>query len=121
MTLLKMIKEWLPSYRTRPIYITLSISEFATSLTTPILIFLFFSESSALLPTEMSMSERGVLFGLFIFLFRFAEIISNPVFGTLSDMLGRKKIIYLSIFTSIPYVCEFQKIFRATKFDYLKS
>ena len=94
---LKTIKDWLPSHRTRSVYVTLSISEFATGLTTPILTFLFFSEQSALLPVELTMAERGVLFGLFISLFRFAGMMSNPVFGTLSDMLGRKKIIYVSV------------------------
>ncbi len=87
----------MPSHRIRSVYVTLSISEFATGLTTPILTFLFFSTDSGLLPIEMSMSERGVLFGLFISMFRFAGMLSNPVFGTLSDMLGRKKIIYFSV------------------------
>ena len=91
------VKGWLPSRRIRSIYITLSISEFATGLTTPILTFLFFSEQSALLPVELSMAERGVLFGLFISLFRFAGMLSNPVFGSLSDILGRKKIIYVAV------------------------
>ena len=94
---IKTIKDWLPSHRLRSVYATLSISEFATGLTTPILTFLFFSEQSALLPPELSMAERGVLFGLFISLFRFAGMLSNPVFGTLSDILGRKKIIYISV------------------------
>ncbi len=100
-SLFNTIKEWLPSHRIRPVYVTLSISEFATGLTTPILTFLFFSESSALLPAELSMAERGVLFGLFISLFRFAGMLSNPVFGTLSDMLGRKKIIYISVLAMV--------------------
>jgi len=94
---LKTIRDWLPSRRIRSIFITLSISEFSAGLTTPILTFLFFSEQSALLPIELSMSKRSVLFGLFISLFRFAGMLSNPVFGTLSDMFGRKKIIYVSV------------------------
>ncbi len=93
---IKSFKEWLPPHRLKSIYITLSISEFATGLSTPVFIFLFFSDQSTMLSTGLSVAERGIIYGLFMSLFRFAGMLANPVFASISDMLGRKKIVYVS-------------------------
>ena len=96
-TLIKNIKFWLPPSQIRYIYFTISISEFATGLATPLLTFLFFSTDSSLFPRDLSMAQRGVIFGLFIGIYRLAGLFSNPVFGFLSDLFGRKKIILIAI------------------------
>lgn len=82
----------------RSIYLILSLSEFATALVAPVFAFLFFSSTSTLFPEEASASERAVLFGLFLALYKFAGMICNPIFGGLSDVMGRK-------FTTILTLC----------------
>ena len=91
------ILRWLPPRRIHSIYVTLSISELSTGLATPIFTFLFFSTTTTLLPVTMSNPKRAMYFALFLSLYKFSSIASNPIFGSLSDMLGRKKIFSITI------------------------
>ena len=81
----------------RSVYVTLSISEFAIGLTTPIFTFLFFSSASTLIPANVSDADRAMLFGLFLAFYKFAGMLSNPVFGALSDIIGRKAIAFTTV------------------------
>lgn len=81
----------------RAIYLILSISEFATAMVAPVFAFLFFSDASTLFPADAPVSERAVLFGVFIALYKFAGMICNPIFGGLSDIMGRKFTTILTL------------------------
>ena len=72
------------------IYFILFLSEFATGLVSPFFTFLFFSSNSTFFPAMVSDAERAMAFGIFLALYKFAGMICNPVFGSLSDILGRK-------------------------------
>jgi MFS family permease len=93
----------------RSVYLTVVFSEFSTSMATPLFTFLIFSQSSTLIPKGLSYGERAMIFATFISLYKFATLISNPIFGTLSDIVGRKTVfnitaaamIILSVFTII--------------------
>jgi len=74
----------------RAIYLILSLSEFATALVSPVFAFLFFSTTSTLFPANASNAERAFAFGIFIAFYKFAGMICNPIFGALSDIIGRK-------------------------------
>ncbi|HBM15746.1 MAG TPA: hypothetical protein DD381_05295 [Lentisphaeria bacterium] len=74
----------------RAIYLILSLSEFATALVSPVFAFLFFSTTSTLFPAEASTAERAFTFGIFIALYKFGGMICNPIFGAMSDIMGRK-------------------------------
>lgn len=79
------------------IYLILSLSEFATALVSPVFAFLFFSNTSTLFPIDTDLSERAVLFGIFLALYKFAGMICNPIFGGLSDIMGRKFTTILTL------------------------
>lgn len=79
------------------VYFILFLSEFATGLVLPFFTFLFFSANSTLFPAMASDAERAMMFGIFLALYKFAGMICNPVFGSLSDILGRKIITLLTV------------------------
>lgn len=91
-------KQYFPPNNLRSIYITLSLSEFISSLTTPFIAFLFFSEKTPLFALNVTNTRRAALFGIYLFLYKLANVICNPIFGSLSDILGRKKAAILTVF-----------------------
>ncbi|HJO92788.1 MAG TPA: MFS transporter [Victivallales bacterium] len=94
------------------VYLTVVFSEFSTSMATPLFTFLIFSQSSTLIPEGLPYGERAMIFAAFISLYKLATLISNPIFGTLSDIVGRKTVfnitaaamIILSVFTIISLI-----------------
>ena len=79
------------------IYFILFLSEFATGLVLPFFTFLFFSSNSTFFPAMTSDAERAMMFGIFLALYKFAGMICNPVFGGLSDILGRKVTTVITV------------------------
>ncbi len=67
--------------------LTLIIPIFAPMLT----------ESNAVLGPEVSESTRNFLYGALIATFPFFQFIGAPLLGTLSDRIGRKKVLYLTL------------------------
>lgn len=67
--------------------LTLIIPIFAPMLT----------ESNAVLGPEVSDEMRNFLYGLLIATFPFFQFIGAPLLGTLSDRIGRKKVLYLTL------------------------
>ena len=45
----------------------------------------------------MSDADRAMLFGIFLAFYKFAGMVSNPVFGSLSDIIGRKAIAFTTV------------------------
>lgn len=87
----------------KSVYTTLVLGHFSTSLCAPLFAFLFFEKSSPLLPYATSMPERAIYFGIFLTLYKIASMLSNPFFGTLSDIIGRKKVYYIIILGMLIY------------------
>lgn len=67
--------------------LTLIIPIFAPMLT----------ESNAVLGPEVSTETRNFLYGALIATFPFFQFIGAPLLGTLSDRIGRKKVLYFTL------------------------
>ena len=93
----KFWRKWLPPRRIRSIYVTVSLAELSTGLATPLFTFIFFSQTSTLFPASMSNTDRAMYFAMFISTFNIAKILSNPVMGSMSDILGRKKMYFITV------------------------
>lgn len=63
----------------------------------PMLSAMLFGSNGTLLPPETSQATRGLWLGFLIALMPMAQFFSGPILGTLSDRIGRKKLILTSI------------------------
>jgi MFS family permease len=97
MNKIKKILKCLPPRRVHSVYVTISLAELSTGLVTPLFTFLFFSTSSTLFAPDLCNSDRAMFFAMFLSLYNLAKIISNPVMGSLSDILGRKRIFAMTV------------------------
>ena len=68
-------------------------------LSIPYLIFpsLFLNPSYTILPAEWSEASRGLFLGITLAAFPFGQFLGSPIFGTLSDNFGRRKIMSISL------------------------
>ena len=126
MNKIKKILKWLPPRRIHSVYVTISLAELSTGLATPLFTFIFFSTSSTLFASDLSNADRAMYFALFLSFYNLAKILSNPVMGSLSDILGRKKIfsmtvigmLILAVFTIIALVIHSFWLFIVGAFIY---
>ncbi|MCP4177811.1 MAG: MFS transporter [bacterium] len=81
----------------RIVFITIAVSEFAVGIVKPVLPFLIFAANSTLLPQNLSHVERAVYYAAWVSLFKVGSTLTNPIFGILSDILGRKIVLVISI------------------------
>lgn len=56
-----------------------------------------FLSGDYILPANTSLSTRTILLGIVLFLYPFAQFLSSPVLGALSDRFGRRPILLLSL------------------------
>jgi DHA1 family tetracycline resistance protein-like MFS transporter len=80
-----------------PLYITFFLDGFGLALAYPILTPLFLSAKFNFFSGELSFSLRTVLLGLIISLFPIAQFFGAPLIGEISDQVGRKKILLVTI------------------------
>jgi len=66
------------------------------NITFPILTLLFFDTQSSLFSAETDMATRSMWYGLCVAIPHFVNMIAAPILSTLSDTVGRKKILLLS-------------------------
>jgi len=85
----------------KKVFLVLFLSEFLYIMFIPVYTFLFMSKNSPLINVNMDMKSRAALFGIFFAIISLASVLSNPIFGSLSDVFGRKKILLLSIISLI--------------------
>lgn len=72
----------------------------------PLLAYLLFDPSFHFLPPETSSSVRGLWLGILIALHPLFQFFFSPIFGSLSDLKGRKKLLLLSFWVGlIAYGC----------------
>lgn len=67
------------------------------NITFPILTLLFFDTQSSLFAPDVSPAVRSMWYGLCISIPNIVNIVATPILSTLSDELGRKKILLLAI------------------------
>lgn len=63
----------------------------------PLFSFLMFHKDATLLPPHTSELLRGVYLGVIISIYSIGQFISGPILGTLSDRIGRKKVLLMSL------------------------
>lgn len=80
-----------------PLLITVFIDSLGFGLAFPIFSALAMSPEHSILPADMSLGMRGWIFGLLISSFCVGQFFGGPILGALSDRMGRKKILLLTI------------------------
>lgn len=76
------------------IFTVVMSAELGNNLLAPLFTFVFFATNSPLFNSPTSMTQRSLLFGLCLSLYKFAEVLANTVITTLSDHFGRKMAMY---------------------------
>lgn len=90
-----------PWRRLLPLFFIIFIDSFSYFLIIPVLLRIFISTHSPLLPEQLSMSMRDWYYSLALALSPLAFILASPLIGHLSDKYGRKKILGLGLITAL--------------------
>ncbi|MBI2809617.1 MAG: MFS transporter [Candidatus Melainabacteria bacterium] len=80
-----------------PLLLTVFIDSLGFGLALPIFSPLIMSPEQSILAFETSLSMRGWIFGLLISAFCVGQFFGGPILGALSDRMGRKKILFISL------------------------
>lgn len=80
-----------------PLLLTVFIDSLCFGLVFPIFSALIMNPEQSILPIDTSVSMRGWLYGLLISAFCMGQFFGGPVLGTLSDRLGRKKVLLATL------------------------
>ncbi len=84
-----------------PLLLTVFIDSLGFGLVFPIFSALIMNPDQSILSPETSLSMRGWLYGLLVSAFCVGQFFGGPILGALSDRLGRKKILLLSIWLGV--------------------
>ena len=76
---------------------TVFIDSLGFGLVYPVFSSLILTPEQSFLPIETSMAMRGFLFGMLVSAFCVGQFFGGPILGSLSDRLGRKKVIIASL------------------------
>lgn len=79
-----------------PLFLVTLLDHIAANITFPVLTFIFFSHSSNLFPADTPTAKRALWYGLAIGVAHVGGLISSPVMSTLSDVCGRKKLLFVA-------------------------
>lgn len=63
----------------------------------PLFSYLMLNEDAGLLPIGTSQAVRGLSLGILISFYSISQLFSGPILGTLSDKIGRKKVLVYSL------------------------
>lgn len=83
-----------------PLLLVLVIDVMGFGLVLPVLGPLFVDAKTGILPTTASLSERDLLYGITVAVFPLLSFFGNPFLGDLSDRLGRKNALIISLLGS---------------------
>jgi len=89
-----------------PLYLfVLFVGFLGLSIALPIFPPFFLDSSSKMLPSIYSPSNRVILLGIMLSLYPLGQLFGAPLFGKLSDQIGRKKTLILSLIcTGVAYL-----------------
>lgn len=88
-----------------PIFLTVLIDMLGIGIIIPVLPALFFDPDSMVFATEASSQRRSLYYGLLLAAYPAMQFFGAPLLGTLSDRLGRRPVLQLSLAgTLIGYV-----------------
>ncbi len=83
------------------IFLVVFIDMLGIGIVIPILAPLFLDITNGILPAAYQLATRTILLGLLIASFPLAQFFGAPILGALSDHIGRKKVLLLSIFGTL--------------------
>ncbi|NNM43571.1 MAG: MFS transporter [Chlamydiae bacterium] len=83
--------------RLLPYSIVILLGYVGFSLPLPILPEMFLDPEKSILPFSYSLTKRNILLGLFMSSYPLGQFFGAPVIGKFSDMIGRKKMIIISL------------------------
>lgn len=96
---------------TIPLFMVLIIDAMGFSLIFPLIGYLILEPQNSLLLSNASLTVRELYYGITTGSFFIAVLFGSPLFGGLSDRLGRKKIILLCLLgTSFAYIVSYAGI-----------
>lgn len=81
-----------------PIFFTVLIDFLGLGLVIPIFAPMFLDRNYAILPLDAPLAIRTVTLGLLLSTYPIATFIGSPILGGLSDRIGRKKALLISLF-----------------------
>ena len=62
-------------------------------------------ENNGFIPPQYSLTTRGIFLGITLAAYPFGQFIGSPILGSLSDQLGRKKLLFISMLgTGLCYI-----------------
>ncbi len=88
-----------------PIFTVVMSSELGNNMLAPLLTFIFFAANSPLFLATATTTERSLLFGLCLSLYKLAGIVANSVLAALSDHYGRKMALYCTLIGLLIVTC----------------
>jgi DHA1 family tetracycline resistance protein-like MFS transporter len=80
-----------------PIFATVFIDLLGVGIVIPILAPLFINPESSILPANLPINIRAILFGSLVAAYPLAQFFGAPLLGGFSDRLGRRKILLVSL------------------------
>ena len=83
-----------------PLLFTVFIDSLCFGLVFPIFSALIMNPEQSILPPDTTLSMRGWIYGLLVSAFCVGQFFGGPVLGALSDRLGRKKVLLLTLWIS---------------------
>jgi DHA1 family tetracycline resistance protein-like MFS transporter len=80
-----------------PLLFTVFIDSLCFGLVFPIFSALIMNPEQSILPMETTLNMRGWLYGILISAFCVGQFFGGPVLGALSDRMGRKKVLLITL------------------------
>jgi len=84
-----------------PLLLTVFIDSLCFGLVFPIFSALIMNPALSILPPETSVGMRGALYGILISAFCLGQFFGGPVLGALSDRMGRKKVLLITLWLGV--------------------
>ena len=84
-----------------PISFTVFLDLLGVGIVIPLLGVLFLDPSSSLLPAAYSKTQRTFLLGMVIGVYPIAQFFGAPMLGSISDKIGRRKVLIISLFGTV--------------------
>jgi len=80
-----------------PLLFTVFIDTLGFGLVLPIFTPMIVGNETGIFSPDVSLAMRGLLFGVLVSSFCFGQFFGSPILGALSDRIGRKKILIISM------------------------